>query len=190
MAGLAGLVSEDSRPLLQRMRRKQLWDLAKANNIPYPDGAAKTVMIPILEGAGVNPLSAGDWEQVQNKDENGNVSVEMYPVEKPHASSFKNINYDELLSSKEVVEDENTKLKAQVEKLTKMMEQMMGEKPIESSVSDQEAEKGGDLDLSAMGHFELKKLCKERGIKTKNTDKKPDLIKVLEDGQDTTKCDE
>src|SRR5690606_11841937 len=74
MHDLAGLVSEDSRRPIERLRRAQLYRYADAHGLKYPPGAPKTVLVALLEANGVDvtrPIDGISWRVVQGRDANG-----------------------------------------------------------------------------------------------------------------------
>ena len=88
-------VKEDSRTLLERLRRAQLWDVADHYNIPYPPNASADVLRPILEAANVDVSKVVDLVAVDVPTEDGkSFRKEVYPMEKDHYTSNKEIDYD------------------------------------------------------------------------------------------------
>ncbi len=95
----AGPVSTDSRPPLARLRRCQLWQLADKVGLQYPAGAPSTLMVQLLGAAAVDPRQHFHYEAVHGRDENGNPTVEHYPVIKNHHTADKNLDYDTIIAS-------------------------------------------------------------------------------------------
>jgi len=108
MSDISSLVSEDSRKPIERLRRCKLWKIANAYGITYPPAASKDVMIPILEGNGIDvtqPLpddSKNIWNRVVVENESGHHHVELYPELPEHATANKNIDYDSVIESNAV----------------------------------------------------------------------------------------
>ncbi len=100
------MVSSDSRPLLERLRRCQLWQLADKLGITYPAGAAATVMVDILKAQGVDPTQHMRFEPVRGKDEHGNPTVEYYPTVEQHHTADKSIDYDSVIAERIQGQDE------------------------------------------------------------------------------------
>lgn len=177
--GLERLVSEDSRTPLERLRRKQLWDLADAHGISYPDRAPATVMVNILKGAEVDPatpLPSGEKlvQEVLVQDENGKQKVELYPVEKPHATQNKDIDYDSIIEQKAKNSEQAEVIKQQDARIAQM-EAMLAKFVGEQSDSQ---EKPAVSDFSNMKMQELRVEAKKAGINTFGMSKK-DIIEKL-----------
>lgn len=102
MSDLSALVSEDSRTPIQKLRRCALWQVADEAGIQYPPSAAKTVMIALLEGAGIDVTQskAVQWAGVSVQDEKGGSHIETYPVVPEHATARKDIDYDAAIEEK------------------------------------------------------------------------------------------
>ena len=92
MSELNGLVNEDPRSLLLRMRRKHLERVCKAYEIPVPEGAPADLMRDLISSWPVQidvtaPLPNGDknaWHRVQvrsGRDPNGPGRIELYPTD-------------------------------------------------------------------------------------------------------------
>lgn len=163
-------VTQDGRSVFDRMRRVELSRLAKANGIPIPTGAPKTAIIPLLESSGVDPTSAGDWEVVQVKDENGMTRTERYPVRKVHNTATKNIDYSSIIEKQAAQATENTELKEENDELKARLERleslMVARKPEQMSMG------------------ELKAYAKKQGLKCSPTMKKSEILELL-NGEDT-----
>jgi hypothetical protein len=187
--GLEKLVSEDSRLPIQKLRRAQLWKIAKAYDIPFPNGAPASAMIPLLEGNGIDvtkPLPNGEseFEQVVVRTEKGDV-VDLVPKEKEHYTKNKNINYDLILEK--AAKEQEVKHKAETDSLNEKIAHLeaMVAKLLDGKIEKKEEEKEEVFELEPaledMQMHQLKSKCKELGIKQSFTDKKDDLIKKIRD---------
>lgn len=171
MSDLSSLVSEDSRTPIQRLRRCALWKIADEEGITYPDRAPKTTMISLLEASGIDVTRSQvvKWNHVSVQNEQGGSHLEAYPVVPEHATARQNIDYDAIISEKakeneqkdEVIEEQSTAL----EILQKRLEALENNQPV--------------LPLDAMLPWQLKRLCKEQGIKTNNKSTKLEMIEWL-----------
>ena len=171
MTQISNLVSTDSRGPEDRMRRGDLQNVCKAHGIPFDQDQPATVLREIIKGANINVLEVGEWEQVQVEGSDGSKSVEIYPKRKPHATEGKSIDYDAILEAKakeqEALEEKNDSLEDQLKSLQAQMAQLLAKtSPEEKSYED-------------MTVFELKKVLKDRGIKTEKTAKKVELLELL-----------
>jgi len=173
MTQISNLVSTDSRGPVDRMRRGDLQKACKAHNIPFDQDQPATTLREIIKGSNINVLEIGDWEQVIVKDEKGGQSVEIYPKRKPHATERSPIDYDAILDRKakeqEELESKNGSLEDTVKELQAQLAQLLKK---EKSFED-------------MTVFELKKVLKDRGIKTEKTAKKVELLGML-NGEDAS----
>lgn len=132
MHDVSQLVSEDSRTPMQRLRRAQLWKVADAIGLSYPNGAPKTVMIALLEANSVDvtqPVAGIQWKMMQGRTSDGMPTQQLYPVIPVHASERKGVNAEAVMAQKmaektareeeafkkkrlEVLERDNERLKA------------------------------------------------------------------------------
>lgn len=99
MPDLAGLVSSDSRPPLQRLRRPQLQQIMDREGLTYPASAPATALLPILEANQISGLEERfaditHFRQFMQKNEDGSQHVEIYPVPPQHHTKDKVIDYD------------------------------------------------------------------------------------------------
>jgi len=192
---ISSLISVDPRTLFERLSRRDVWKLAEAHGISYPPSAPKDAVIKILEANNVNPLAKppeGDgikFESINVPMENGSFKQELYPVRKDHATANTDIDYQTRLdniSDKQVAEEaaeRKAKDEAQtneIAELKAMVAQLM------SRGSDIPEPKVTDNKFSAMKMQDLRKAAKAAGIKVMPTFKKVDLIRMLEDGENTT----
>jgi len=171
--GLERLISDDSRTPIEKLRRKQLWDIADAYDLPYPSAAPKTVMIPIIESAGIDvtrPLPTGEKlvQEIQVEDEDGKVHTDFAPVEKPHATQNKQIDYNAVIEAKAKAAESQDELKEAKDEIARMREKL----------AELEA---GEKSFSDMKMPELRKAAKESGINSFGLSKK-DIIEKLENG--------
>lgn len=174
MTQISKLISTDSRPLLNRVRRPQLQRILKANGIEFDITGPATMLRTLIEANGINFMNPEEWDQIPVKDENGNTSIEMYPKVKEHATAKKNIDYSGIIEKKAKetmdaqLQKENEDLRDQLKTLTEMVESLMGQSSPDPKPS-----------YSAMKMSELRKIAKERGIKTSVKTKKVELIEIL-----------
>lgn len=100
---VVGLVTEDGRRPVERLRRSQLWRVADAYKISYPKDAAAEHMVTILKANSIDvtkPLPGGEslFQQVRVTGPDGKVvGTELYAPEKPHATAGQNIDYEGVL---------------------------------------------------------------------------------------------
>lgn len=111
---MPGQVSTDDRPLLERLRRCQLWQIADKIGVPYPNGAPKTVMVDLLKSMGVDPTQHITFQPVYGRDESGQQTVEYYPEIADHATAGKAIDYDQVIAEK-IKAKQPTKAEAEAE---------------------------------------------------------------------------
>jgi hypothetical protein len=176
-------MSTDTRNVWERMRRRELWKLGKAWGVPYPPGAGKDQMIPILMANNVdpnNPKGAFEFEEVPGEDEAGRAIINRYPKRPEHATARQDIDYAQIMESKEVenssLKDEVAELKALVEKLTENQITLVKHKekigdPLKTSLENK---------YSDTPWKELRALAKSKGIKLLPKYKREDIIRELE----------
>ena len=143
-AFFAQFVGEDSRMPIQRLRRAQLHKIADGFKLQYPNGASKDVMIKLFEANSIDVTQSPD---VQWRG--------FYPVEEQPPASIRNgvdarAVLSERLSAKEeeeknfkearlgALEKENTQLRLDNERITKMMEERLAaleSKPVDPDSS-------------------------------------------------------
>jgi len=158
---ISQLVSTDSRNEVEKLRRTHCKNILKAYGVEYNPASPKTKLVSLIEGHGIDvtrPLPDGDsiFQMVAVKDEKGNVSTEVYPKEKDHATKNKSIDYNSVIEAKNKAtekEDENTALKKEIESLKALMNK--------------------DMKMS-----ELRSIAKEKGINSFGM-KKSDLMKAV-----------
>lgn len=170
------MLAEDSRDAWGRLRRIDAKNLLKAHNIQFDQSASKDAMVSIAQANGINPYDGIEWDQVQVPMENGGFKIERYPKRKAHATLGKDIDYDAEMEKRTKIIDEqkeeNDSLKKQVADLTAMVQKLLADKEPES-------------EYAKMGYFDLKRLAKERGHTVLKTMKKPEIIELLENEQNT-----
>ena len=117
MTELAQLVSEDSRPPIQKLRRCQLWKIADRHGLQYPAAAPKTTMIKLLEAHGVDitrPLDGVEWATIYPSTEaqqaaqmNGqSLQPQVVPVVRPHGSARNGVNAQLAISERAARQDQ------------------------------------------------------------------------------------
>lgn len=157
-------IKEDTRTILERLRRGELRTICKNNNISYNEQQPATLLRQLIEGAGVDPLSPNngvEYEEIEIQNDDGSYHKEIYPVQKEHASARKDIDYDKYLSSAEDV-DQVQALQDQIKELQKKLESKETEIPY------------SDIKMPA-----LRKAAKKKGIKFTPSTKKAELIEGL-----------
>lgn len=168
-------VSWDDRLALDRARRSQLVHVCRSEGIPVDrEDRPKKWYLSMLENAGVNlalPHPALEWFQVAGKDEHGNHHVETYPVIPEHQSAGKNINYDALIA------EQAEKAKAEMEEAEEHAAQQG--QMIQQLMERLEKLEANTVPLERLGPPQLKRVCKERGIDTKDLKTKADLLAAL-----------
>lgn len=160
---LSSLVSTDSRPPIERMRRIQLYAVADEAGISYQQDAPKTIMVALLTGAGIDVTkSVVPFRTVHAQDEHGRSHEEMYPIIAEHKTAGNPIDYDAELAKRakrvEVLEEENSVLKRVEARLAKLERHAI---PLESMVP-----------------WQLKRLAKAAGLDGNMN--KEDMIAALE----------
>lgn len=166
--GLERLISEDSRKPIQKLRRRQLWDIAKAYNLDFPAGAAATTMVSIIETAGIDvtrPLPDGNAlvKPVEVQDETGRQKVEYFPVEKPHATQGKNIDHYAIIEAKAKATEKSDEVEALKQKLAEYEKE--------------------ETDPTKMKMQQLRSQAKAKGINTYGMSKQA-IIEALSNGED------
>jgi len=160
---------QDNRRGWTLFKRHQLWAIADLEGIEYPPSATSDVMIQLLNLKGIPSGKYGYCLQKDYLNGNGSTIVQNhFPKKKP-------VNQPEAVSI--------TDLQKQIEELQKQNEALMAHTPSASQEAPAYSEpKPTEVknDYSQCKHFELKRLCKERGIATERTDKSTMLIKKLE----------
>jgi hypothetical protein len=134
----------DPREPWAKFRRRELYAIAKINNVSFPPGAPATVMRQLLDHANVNPLN---YNPTRRGPLHGDIGRQEYNIPK------------EMISQE--IDDEPIEVKTNIE----------------------------DVDVYALSYQQMKKWCREHGILTHNTDKKPDVIRKIKDyfdGQNVT----
>lgn len=203
MPGLHALLSDDSRSALQRTRRTQLYRIANAYKLSFPEGCPADDLRKIIEGHGVDvtrPLPDGadnEWERRIVEDENGKQSIQLYPKEKPHFTANKDIDYESIIQQRAAkaekaqkqAETENEDLRSQLEAMKKQMEEMQRMLGADvPSGPDDSYQTGNDLslsnnseapDISTMPWKDLKAHAKALGLKAPVGMKRPDLEALI-----------
>ena len=117
-------IREDSRAPISRLRRRDLYIIARKNNIPFQYGAPAEVMRALIESLGIdvtNPKNGIEWQAVDMPSEDGKtIHREIYPVEKAHATYNKEIDHESIIekNAKKVEEIEGLKM-GELKKLAK-----------------------------------------------------------------------
>lgn len=176
MADISQTASYDSRSHIERLRRKQLWDIAKANGIPFKAGAPKTDMVKLLEGAGVNvldPANGVQWKQVTGKDENGHAHTELYPVVPENITSRQNIDYASEIEKRAQAAEQAEARAEEAETSVEMLQRELAALK-ELIVKPPEA-----FPLDKMLPWQLKQIMEERGIPHRTGMKKDEMLKAL-----------
>lgn len=202
MPELHALLSDDSRSALQRTRRTQLYRIANAYKLSFPEGCPADDLRKIIEGHGVDvtrPLPDGadnEWERRIVEDENGKQSIQLYPKEKPHFTANKDIDYETIIQQRAAkaekaqkqAETENEDLRSQLIEMKKQMEEMQrmlgadvpsGPEESPSDVSLDNVDWSANTDISTMPWKDLKAHAKALGLKAPVGMKRPDLEALI-----------
>ena len=133
MTQLSGLLTDDSRTPLEKLRRTQLQKIALDNDIKFDPAGPATALRKLIEGSGVDYMRTDLFVQRQVQDENGQIREIVDPVVKPHATANANIDYDAIIEAKaKEKEEENTELKKELEELKAMVAKLIPDiKPID-----------------------------------------------------------
>lgn len=171
MTAISQLVSEDSRTPIQRLSRTQCKNILKANGVKFDPAMPKdhhsggACLVSLIQGNGIDitkPLNGeAQFEQVPVINEKGDVHVELYPVEKAHATKDKVIDYDRILQNKAEKaekESENQDLKAQLKIMQDKIDALTKDPDLTNYTNY--------TNYEDMNWGELKSLAKERGINT------------------------
>ncbi len=182
MSDLASLVSQDSRPLVERLRRCKLWALADSLDIQYPVGSPKTDMLKILDANGVNlnqpvPVNGVQWHTMHGKNSEGAPCDEVYPVAQPHLTSGKDIDYEGEMARKisaKPAEDELFE-ESRVQALERELASLKQRAP------------QLDFPLDKLLPWQLNHMCKDRDVDPAGMDKNQMIAAIGGgNGQDTT----
>ena len=164
-------IKEDSRTILERLRRTDLCKILKSYNIPFKENSPASFLRGLIQNAQIDPMakqSGIEYVAVEVQNEDGSYHKEIYPAVKPHASEGKDIDYDEHLRIAHEA--------AQAEKIKEL------EATIKSMGDAKEAERIPPPKVpSDMRMGELKAYAKGLGIKTKPTMRKTEVLKLVED---------
>ena len=200
MSRLSGLVSTDSRPLLTRIRRHRLHQIADKLEIPYPPGAPAKRMYVLLEDVPDNQIRTimaqleAPVVDVQQEDENGKIHTEPYPQEPEHYTARMTDQVQAELASRIAIDEEDEKekegLRAEIERLKKDNQRLT--ETIETRLAALEQQPAAlpdavTLPLERMLPWQLIQLCKENGIEYKGLSKGEMIAALRPDhGEDTT----
>lgn len=158
-------IKEDSRTILERLRRKDLQRILMANNIAFDESKTPANLLrSMIEQGGFDPMDPKngiEYQSVKVENEDGSFHEEIFPIEKPHASLNKEIDYDKYITKAEDV-DEQSQVNA-----------------LQDRIRELEAKLDGKQDVSSMKMPELRKLAKEKGLKVSPSTKKPELVEML-----------
>ncbi len=180
MAATQPSVSIDDRDRASKLSRRQALDILSERNIPVPDeniplgtgvpdNYRGPTLLKIMDSAGINPndpFPELNWETVHGKDERGNVTSFQRPVRDAHQSMGKNIDYDAVIAEKAAAAEEHAEQQGVM---------------INDLVARLEALEKNTVPLDRLGPPQLKRVCKERGIDTKDLKTKADLLAALGD---------
>lgn len=121
---LSGLLTDDSRTPLEKLRRPALQKICKENKIPFDPTGPADKLRKLIEGSGVDYMRKDLFQKAQFQDENGMMKETVHPIVKPHATSNKDINYDAIIEARAATQekaDENTELKERLAKLEALL---------------------------------------------------------------------
>jgi len=159
-----------------------LWQIADLKGIPYPAGAAKTKMIPLLEDVSDTEIIEimGRLEapvrQVMQKDDMGNMHIELYPDEPQHYSADRQERVQAILSDRLTVEEQKEKdfsdkrlsaLEKENADLKKLINERLDSLMEADEDASEESAPAPQFPLNKLLPWQLIHLCKDKGIKYK-----------------------
>lgn len=184
MSELNGLVNEDPRSLLLRMRRKHLERVCKAYEIPVPEGATADLMRELIGNWPVPidvtaPLPNGDkngWLRVQTRTERGPGRIELYPTDSvPEEIKESRIRKaEQRLMQKLEDQGRHADLKAVTRERDELLKRL---KQMEQKIDQKQTE---HLAKQLPTYQQMKSELKLRGHKVRRTDKKDEVISQYE----------
>lgn len=183
------LVSTDTRTPFQKLRHHQVTAILKKLGIAHDPTAPKDQLLKIAEGQGVTLDQCMDqFKTINVKDEKGNIRQELAAIVKPHHTAHRDIDYDQILSAKaeELIKERESEemldLKKQVTDLIALNEKTQAQ--LDQRIKQARSQKTLDsVPVSEMQHFQVRKVAASMGIRIKPTDKKADLIRMIEEVQ-------
>ena len=188
---------EDGRNQWQRMSRREIWRALDKANIPYPTGCTSEDGIKLLQANQINPMEAIEWEQIQVKDEKGNISIEHYPKRKePQYSEADIMKRDAEMEQRlqdaaaKANEEAIKKASKRTNDLEGKVDQLADQVAALTQALLQQQEKKNkpkETDPHKMKYMAFKKWCKDRGHELQKGEDRDELIAKLEakkDGQD------
>jgi len=147
-------------------KRPHLWAIADKENIPHSPSATSEVMIALLNANNIAPEKYAYCLQPDFLHGNGSTVVQNpFPKERK-------------VEDLPTIED----LQKQIAELTAAQSNQIIQQSVDIKTEEIKEEMDKHIKTySDMKFFELKRLCKEREIKTLRTDKMPVLIQKLEE---------
>lgn len=155
--GIERLVSEDSRAPLHRLRRYHLQRILKANGVKFNHETASAIdLAKLIEGNGIDPTSPlPNGEQLMQTvtvvDDKGNQRRELYPIEKDHATKWKDIDYDAIIQRNAELNSEGDELKNENADLRRQLDELRAQQKA--------------VDPALMPMSELRAYAKSKGLK-------------------------
>lgn len=182
MPELNELISDDSRTVLEKCKRRELELIAAHMNLNFVHGGPASDLRKVIEGSGVtldDVKAAIKWETIHVKQDDGSVLPVDYPVRKPHATAAKEINHASIIEERAKAHEEAiTDKDSEIETLKKMVAAMSAQ------LSQIQGTKNSDEHWPEQRHLihinTLKKKCRELGISVTKTDKKVDVLEKLD----------
>ena len=178
MAQLQELISDDSRSLLEKCKRRELELVAQHLDLRYKPGIGAIDLRKLIEGSGATQedvFTAITWDQVTVKNEDGSTNVVPYPHKKPHATALKDIDYDSAIEQQAKKHDKELEDKdaiiAQLQKQIDVILEKLGEQKPEPNWPD---------NRHLMHLSTLKKKCRELGLSFDKKAKKADILELLD----------
>ncbi len=139
MTQLSGLLTDDSRTPLEKLRRPQLQRIATANGIKFDPTGPATNLRKLIEGSGVDIMKPDLFETLRVEDENGISKEVVVPIVKPHATANANIDYDTVIEAKAKVveaEEENSELRKEMAELRAIVAKLSEPKVAENELNE------------------------------------------------------
>ena len=171
MGAPAAQISWDDRPVMAKLRRRQLLDFCRKRGIALPsENIAKDDILKALEVHGVNlnePAPEIDWHQRSGLDERGRPNVDIIPVVPEHESARMGIDYNAAINAQIAKTQE---AEATVEDQKGMIESLM------NRVNQLEA---NTVPIANATPAQLKGVAKRRGIDVTGLSTKKELLQAL-----------